>query len=336
LKSRFKSRLTKEAYINGVLSGDRVILSQAITLTESRLEEDQHISSEIIAGILPRSGRSIRIGITGVPGVGKSTFIEAFGALLSNLGKKIAVLAIDPSSKRTGGSILGDKTRMEELSRNPNAYIRPSPTGQSLGGVAAKTRESILLCEAAGFEVILVETVGVGQSETEVRNMVDFFLLLMLPGAGDELQGIKKGIMEMADAIVINKADGDNLKKANEAKENYNQALHLFEANPSGWNTPVLTCSALENNGLDVLWKLIEEFREFTFANNYFNQNRSKQNIVWMHNHLQSLIQASIRYNESLKDQISAEELRVANGEVSAAVAAKKIFDQWIGSIKKS
>jgi len=336
LKSTIKSRLTAESYIKGVLGGDRVLLSQAITLSESKLTGDKQLSSKILEAILPHSGNSIRIGITGVPGVGKSTFIEVFGNILAKQDKKIAVLAVDPSSQRTGGSILGDKTRMEELARNPNAFIRPSPTGQSLGGVAAKTREAILLCEAAGFEVILIETVGVGQSETEVRNMVDFFLLLMLPGAGDELQGIKKGIMEMADAILINKADGDNLKKANEAKVNYEQALHLFEANSSGMSTKVLTCSAQENKGMQEVWELIMQYKKQTTDSNYFNQNRSRQNIKWMHSHLQELIDTSFSQDGELKKTIAAEELHVSNGVVSAANAAKKIFNQWILSIKNS
>ncbi|WP_296705979.1 methylmalonyl Co-A mutase-associated GTPase MeaB, partial [Algoriphagus sp.] len=240
-----KKRLSLEDYRSGVLNGNRVRLSQAITLVESTLDQDLKLASELVQEILPHTGKSIRIGITGVPGVGKSTFIEAFGSLLLSEGKKLAVLAVDPSSQKSKGSILGDKTRMEKLAADKKAFIRPSPAGTTLGGVAAKTRETILLCEAAGFDVILVETVGVGQSETSVKSMVDFFLLLVLAGAGDELQGIKKGIMEMADGIVIHKAEEDNFAAAKRAKANYQNALHLFPKTESGWIPPVLTASSL-------------------------------------------------------------------------------------------
>ncbi|MEO1655013.1 MAG: methylmalonyl Co-A mutase-associated GTPase MeaB, partial [Bacteroidota bacterium] len=240
---RRKKRHAPAVYIKGILAGNRVWLSQAITLIESKLDSDQALAQEVLSSLLPYTGKSIRLGITGVPGVGKSTFIEALGNHLSQAGHKLAVLAIDPSSPKSGGSIMGDKTRMTFLSQDPNAYIRPSPTHNSLGGVAQMTRETMLLCEAAGFEVIIVETVGVGQSETLVKNMVDFFLLLMLAGAGDELQGIKKGIMEMADAIAINKADGENLHAALVAQNEYKSALRLFPPNENGWLPPVLTCS---------------------------------------------------------------------------------------------
>ncbi len=336
MKSTFKPRFSPKVYTKGILDGDRILLSQALTLIESQLDEDQNLAEEILSGVLPLTGKSLRIGISGVPGVGKSTFIEAFGKQLTSMNKKVAVLAIDPSSQRTGGSILGDKTRMEELARDPNAFIRPSATGQSLGGVTSKTRESILLCEAAGFDIVIVETVGVGQSETEVKNMVDFFLLLMLAGAGDELQGIKRGIMEIADAIVINKADGDNLKKAKEAKSNYEQALHLFEPNPSGWTTQVLTCSALERTGLKEIWSLIEKYKEQATAKNDFDLNRSKQNINWMHSHLEYLMSRSLKQNDSIKNIISAQEQKISKSEISPTAAAKYIFRQWLERLKKN
>ena len=240
-----KNRLDLKTYQEGILSGNRRVLSQAITLVESTLESDQILASELVQSVIANTGRSIRIGITGVPGVGKSTFIEAFGKLLLDLGKRVAVLAIDPSSQLTRGSILGDKTRMENLSADKRAFIRPSPSGTTLGGVSGKTREAMLLCEAAGFDVILVETVGVGQSETAVKNMVDYFLLLMLAGAGDELQGIKKGIMEMADGLVIHKSDGENLDLAKKAKTNYQNALHLLPESERGWYPSVILASSI-------------------------------------------------------------------------------------------
>jgi LAO/AO transport system kinase len=256
-------------------------LAQAITLVESQLESDQPLAEKLIEAILPLSGNSIRIGITGSPGVGKSTFIESFGGYLTAKNKKVAVLAVDPSSIKTKGSILGDKTRMEELSKNPLAFIRPTATGNALGGVADRTRETILLCEAAGFEIIIIETVGVGQSETAVRSMVDFFLLLMLAGAGDELQGIKKGIMEMADGMVITKADGENVMKATLAQADFQHALHLFELAESGVVPKVLTSSALEKKGIAETWKMIEEYKKVTTQNGFFKQNRQNQNLQW-------------------------------------------------------
>jgi LAO/AO transport system kinase len=272
-----KPQLTVREFVDGILKGDRVILSQAITLVESSLPQHYVLSQEIIAACLPHTGNSIRIGITGVPGVGKSTFIEAFGKLLTSLGHKVAVLAIDPSSERSKGSILGDKTRMEDLSIDSNAFIRPSPSAGSLGGVARKTRESIILCEAAGFDRIIVETVGVGQSETAVHSMVDFFLLLMLSGAGDELQGIKRGIMEMADAIVINKADGDNIQRANLAKAQYSSALHLFPPTPSKWTPTALTCSSFTKDGINEVLCTVNDYIKLTTDNGYFKQHRMEQ-----------------------------------------------------------
>jgi LAO/AO transport system kinase len=277
-----RPRLSTEDYINGIREGNRFVLSRAITLIESRLPADREQADAIIQVLLPESGKSVRIGITGVPGVGKSTFIERFGMLVTGYGKKLAVLAIDPSSPVTGGSIMGDKTRMEQLSHNPLAYIRPSPSGTSLGGVSRKTRETMLLCEAAGFEVIIVETVGVGQSETAVHSMTDFFLLLMLAGAGDELQGIKKGIMEMADAVAINKADGDNMKRAKIAQAEYRNALHFFPPKPYNWQPKVLTCSALEGSGLEEIWQMILDYRSLTQSNGWWERKRMQQQEAWL------------------------------------------------------
>ena len=281
-----KSRLAPEEYIDGVLKGDRVILSRAITVIESNLASDNKLAKNIIQAILSRSGNSIRIGITGVPGVGKSTFIEVFGKYLIELGHKVAILSIDPSSQRTKGSILGDKTRMEKLANLDNAYIRPSASGETLGGVANKTGETMLLCEAAGYDIILIETVGVGQSETAVHGMTDFFLLLMLSGAGDELQGIKKGIMEMADMIVINKADGDNIPKSEMAKRQYENALHIFPQSESGWAPVVSTASSIKNIGIDIVWDKIIEYKKMVTENGYFNKNRDRQQIQWMYNNI--------------------------------------------------
>ena len=251
-----KPKLTLEQYTNGIVQGNRVVLGQAITLIESSLADDQILAGQLLEAILNKTGNAIRIGITGVPGVGKSTLIEALGNHIITLGKKIAVLTVDPSSQLTKGSILGDKTRMEDLSKNPMAFIRPSASGSVLGGVANKTREVMLLCEASGYDVIIIETVGVGQSEVEVKSMTDFFLLLMLAGAGDELQGIKKGIMEMADGLAITKADGDNIQQATAAQSEYQHALHLYPTPASGWNPNVLTCSALTGTGIDEIWKM--------------------------------------------------------------------------------
>ena len=266
-----------------IIEGNRTALGQGITLLESTLPEHEQKAQELIKLCLPHSQKSIRVGVTGVPGVGKSTFIEAFGKLLTGKGKKIAVLAIDPTSERTHGSILGDKSRMHELAADENAFIRPSPSSGILGGVANKTRESIILCEAAGFDIILIETVGVGQSETTVSNLADFFLLLMLAGAGDELQGIKRGIMELADALIITKSDGDNSIKAKNAAMEYKRALHLFPAKENGWIPQVSTCSSFDKTGLDTIWELIEKYNNQMQANSYFMSNRNKQNNYWLH-----------------------------------------------------
>lgn len=275
-------KLSLADYEKGLAAGNKVVLAQAITLAESQLAEDEAMASLLIQSMLPRRSQSIRIGITGIPGVGKSTFIDALGKQLTARGKKVAVLAVDPSSARTKGSILGDKTRMEELAKDPLAFIRPTAASQHLGGVAGKTREAILLCEAAGYEVIIVETVGVGQSETAVRDMTDFFLLLMLAGAGDELQGIKKGIMEMADAIVINKADGDNVQRVQQTRAELFQAIHYVSPTEWGWRTEILTCSALHKTGIDEIWTLIKNYQSRAEAAGFFMFNRREQHKAWM------------------------------------------------------
>ena len=266
-----------------ILNGDITALSKGITLIESTLAEDENKAQDLLVKCLPKSGKSIRIGITGVPGVGKSTFIETFGTLLTSKGKKVAVLAIDPTSEKTHGSILGDKSRMHKLAIDKNAFIRPSPTGGTLGGVAVKTRESIILCEAAGFDIILVETVGVGQSETSVNNLIDFFLLLMLSGAGDELQGIKRGIMELADTILITKADGDNIQNAKNAALEYKRALHLFPAMENGWTPRVSTCSAIEKRGINEIFETINSFNNKMLSNGWKTENRNNQKKYWLH-----------------------------------------------------
>ncbi len=321
-----QKRLSADEYIKGILAGDRVILSRAITLIESQLVQDKSLAQEVLEKILPFAGKSVRIGITGVPGVGKSTFIEAFGKHITTQNKKIAVLAIDPTSQRTSGSIMGDKTRMEELAHELNAYIRPSPSGNSLGGVANKTRETMLLCEAAGFEFIIVETVGVGQSETVVKGMVDFFLLLMLSGAGDELQGIKRGIMEMADAVVITKTDGDNIQKAHNARMEYVHALHLYPPTQNNWYPPVLTCSALEKTGLNEIWEMILEFSSKMQANGFWESNRQEQNLAWMYAYIRQTLETQFFDNQSVKRNISNIEAKVLAGELLPIQGAKALF----------
>jgi LAO/AO transport system kinase len=324
-----KKSVLPEVLLEGIKSGDIGALSSAITLLESTKADYKQASNLLIQMCLPFAGNSIRVGITGVPGVGKSTFIEAFGLHLLQQGKKIAVLAIDPSSGKSGGSILGDKTRMNELSMEKNAFIRPSPAGNSLGGVARKTRESILLCEAAGFDYILVETVGVGQSETAVHSMVDFFLLLMLAGAGDELQGIKRGIMEMADALVITKSDGDNVKKSNLARQEYQNAMHLFPPNKNGWIPKALTCSSLEGHSIGKINDLIFEFVDKTKNNQFFELRRHEQDQFWMHETLKELILADFFEDENHQEAISNLEKQVVKGEISSFAAAEKLYRQF-------
>jgi len=326
-----KKRFPLNYYIEGILAKDRIILSQAITLIESRLIKDREKSQELLEKILPYTSNSLRIGITGVPGVGKSTFIESLGKTLTEQGYNLAVLAIDPSSPRSKGSIMGDKTRMESLATDPKAYIRPSPTRSSLGGVAQRTRETMLLCEAAGFEVIFIETVGVGQSETVVKGMVDFFLLLMLAGAGDELQGIKKGIMEMADSIAITKADGQNLQKAKLAKAEYVNALHLFPLAEEKWSPEVLLCSALENKGIKEIWETILRHQKHMQANNFFEKKRQKQNLNWMQEALRQHLEDIFYKNENVKAKLPQIESAVEKGETPALKAVWQLINLYEG-----
>ena len=318
-----------EELVNGILSGDIAALSRAITLVESTNVTHLAKANEIINACLPHANKSVRIGITGVPGVGKSTFIEAFGKHLTSLGKKVAVLAVDPSSTISHGSILGDKTRMEELVKDKNAYIRPSASGETLGGVARKTRETIILCEAAGFDTIVIETVGVGQSETAVHSMVDFFLLLKISGAGDELQGIKRGIMEMADAIVINKADGDNINKAKLAKTEFNRALHLFPAKSSGWIPTVSTCSAYEKTGIDDVWQTISTYLDLVKTNHYFEEKRKDQNQYWMMETINEQLKNNFYHHPEIISLLEQNKKAVQNDELSPFAAAMILLEKY-------
>lgn len=327
---RHVQRLTLKEYKAGILKGDRVILSRAITLVESTREADQALGDELIEGLLPNTGSSLRLGITGVPGVGKSTFIEVFGKSLTSINKRVAVLAIDPSSKLSQGSILGDKTRMEDLSRDSNAFIRPTSSAHALGGVGDKTREAILLCEAAGYDIVLVETVGVGQSEVSVRGMVDFFLLLLLGGAGDELQGLKKGIIEMADGLVITKADGDHLSKALRAQADYRHALHFLPPATSGWAPQVLITSALEKKGLKEIWQMVDDYISFTKANGHFETQRKAQNLEWFHSSLELSLKREMLKSGLLRDQMLALEQKIVAGEASPGIASRKLIKRFM------
>lgn len=327
-RKRRKSYSVDE-FVSGILSGNRTILSQAITMVESSLGEHYETAQEIIEKCLPYSARSVRIGITGVPGAGKSTFIESLGLMITGEGRKLAVLTIDPSSEQTKGSILGDKTRMEFLSVHPNAFIRPSPSAGTLGGVARKTRETIILCEAAGFNTILVETVGVGQSETAVNSMVDFFLLLILAGAGDELQGIKRGIMEMADMIAITKADGSNRMFAEGAMVSYQNALRLFPARPSGWRPTVLTCSALEKRGIKELWDTILEYEIYTKESGYFEQQRRQQAVVRMHDTIFDCLNSSFYRHDEVVKLLPELEEQLYEGSITSYKAACILLDKY-------
>ncbi len=318
--------LNPDQYVEGIRLGNISILSQAITLIESTNEKHEDLGQQIIEKCLPFSGNSIRIGITGVPGVGKSTFINTLGKQITSEGKKLAVLAIDPSSQRTKGSILGDKTRMEDLVSDLNAFIRPSPSAGSLGGVARATRETIILCEAAGFDVIFIETVGVGQSETVVHSMVDFFLLLMLAGAGDELQGIKRGIMEMADAIAINKADGDNLIKAKAARMEYENALHLFPASESGWIPKAEICSATANFNIDKIWEIIQTYQRHQLSSGYWQNKRKNQAKYWMHETINESLMHLFYSNPNIKVMIESLEKEVLENKTSPFKAAKTLM----------
>jgi len=316
-----------EEYVDGILSGDKTLLSQAITVIESAKPEYRKLGQKILDKCLPHAGNSIRIGITGVPGVGKSTFIEALGNLVLENGNRLAVLTIDPSSSRSKGSILGDKTRMQTLSNAENAYIRPSPTSGTLGGVTQKTRETLLLCEAAGFNTIFIETVGVGQSETAAHSMVDFFLLLMLAGAGDELQGIKRGIIEMADLIAINKADETNIKAANKARSEFKNALSLFPLPESGWNPPVVTCSALTGMGIVEIWGEINAYMELTKKNGYFDRHRADQAVWWMYQTIHRQLKEAFYEKPGIKKRLSSFENDVKEGKISSFKAANKLLD---------
>ena len=326
---RLRKKYTVDEYVSGILSRNRTILSQAITLVESCHPEHYDDAQSIIEKCLPFSEKSLRIGITGVPGAGKSTFIETFGLYITGKGRKLAVLTIDPSSEQSRGSILGDKTRMEQLGIHPDAFIRPSPSSGSLGGVARKTRETIILCEAAGFDTILVETVGVGQSETEVHSMVDFFLLLMLAGAGDEIQGIKRGIMEMADLIAINKADGDNILRAESAKVLFQNAINLFPPTQSGWKPRVMTCSAKRNMGITDLWDVIAEYVRVTIESGFFEEQRKKQAIIRMDNAIMECLCKSFSNNKLVKSVRPEVERQLTDGTITAYTAANKLLDKY-------
>jgi LAO/AO transport system kinase len=315
-----------EFYIDGVLKKKRAIIAKSITLIESALPAHQQLAQNILDGLLPYAGNAIRIGISGVPGVGKSTFIESFGMMLIDKGHRVAVLAVDPSSSRSGGSIMGDKTRMERLALQPNAFIRPSPTSGTLGGVAKKTRESMIICEAAGHDVILVETVGVGQSETAVASMVDFFLVLMLAGAGDELQGIKRGILELADAIVINKADGNNIERAKEARVEYESALNLMESKSSVWSVSVLTCSALTMDGLEDVWKTILDYRQKLMDAGELTEKRRLQAVDWMWSLVQDGLKDRFFENQKVKAQLPEIIGAVEKGKTSPTAAASELL----------
>jgi len=324
-----------DEYVEGILRGDITILSQAITLIESNKPEHYDQAQQIIERCLPHAGRSVRIGITGVPGAGKSTFIEAVGNMVVSLHHRLAVLAIDPSSERSGGSILGDKTRMESISSNPDIFIRPSPSAGSLGGVARKTRETIVLCEAAGFDVIFIETVGVGQSETAVHSMVDMFMLLQISGAGDELQGIKRGIMEMADMMVITKADGENRQKAELARAQFQSALHLFPMPESGWQPKVYTCSAVAETGLEEVWKGVEEFLDHIESNGYFQSNRNRQNKYWMYESINDALKDSFYRDPAVAAHLADVEQRVLDAKLSSFIAAKELLDIYFDDCRR-
>lgn len=316
-----------EEYVEGVLNGDRAILSRAITLVESNASKHFELGQNVVQKLLPYTGNSVRVGITGVPGAGKSTFIEALGTWLCDKGSKVAVLAVDPSSTVTRGSILGDKTRMERLAKEPNAYIRPSPSKGTLGGLNRKSRETLLLCEAAGYDVILVETVGVGQSETTVRSMVDFFLFLVITGAGDELQGIKKGVMELADAILVNKADGNNITKAEATKIDYDRILHYLRPATEGWITRAHTCSAIKGTGIEEIWGVIGQFMQNVRSSGMFDERRKRQTLSWVYGMVEDQLRASFYDNPAIASNRDDVESRVLRGELSATQAAQTLLN---------
>ncbi len=334
LKSKRKRSPGVQELVRGILSGDKTLLARAITLVESTHPKHQEQAYEIIEKCLGKACETLRIGITGVPGVGKSTFIERFGSMLTASGKKVAVLAVDPSSTVSKGSILGDKTRMPQLVNDTHAFIRPSPSGTSLGGVARKTRESIVLCEAAGYDVVLVETVGVGQSETAVHSMVDFFLLLKLSGAGDELQGIKRGIVEMADAIVINKAEGDNIKRAEQARSEFQKALHLYPPKENSWIPKVLTCSSLTGTGMEDIWNLIEDFALQNRTTGYLESKRKAQNTYWFHQTVESLLSKQFFGDPSVKTALAPLVREVEELRISPFRAAEQLLERYSKGLK--
>ncbi len=309
-----------------LLSGNRRALAKAITLVESSRPQDREQANQLLSEFLPHAGKSVRLGVSGVPGVGKSTFIESFGLQLVEQGRKLAVLAVDPSSPLAGGSILGDKTRMEDLSRHADAFIRPSPSAGALGGVAQTTRETMLLCEAAGFDTIIVETVGVGQSEYDVAHMVDFFLVLMMPNAGDDLQGIKRGIMELVDALVINKADGDSLALAKQSRQHYRNAFHLLRAS-EGWQPEVHTCSALKHQGIAELWQMIERYLEWANQSGHFSNKRSAQNLQWMTQLLHAALDLRLKNNKRFAEQRALLERQVVAGSVTPLGAVEALLE---------
>ncbi len=329
--AKARTALTAEDYAQGILAGDRVMLSRAITVIESNAPKHFELGQEIIQKILPHSGKAMRVGITGVPGAGKSTFIEAFGTYLCGEGLKVAVLAVDPSSSLSKGSILGDKTRMENLAREKNAFIRPSPSGGSLGGVTRKSRETMLLCEAAGYDAVLVETVGVGQSETMVRSMVDYFLVVVITGAGDDLQGIKKGIIELADSILVNKADGDNKMKAMMARADYDHILHYLRPATEGWKTKAYTCSSITGEGIADMWGVIKDFRDNVIASGVFSKRRKEQTIEWVRAMTAEYLQNKIAQNAELTKCREDIERKVIEGAITPTVAAKAV----IGSMER-
>lgn len=329
-----RAQLSANDYVEGILKGNVSILGRAVTLVESRAEAHQALAQEVIEKCLPYTGNSRRIGITGVPGAGKSTSIDVFGLHVLRQGGKLAVLAIDPSSERTKGSILGDKTRMEKLSQHPDAFIRPSPSAGSLGGVARKTRETIMLCEAAGYNNIFVETVGVGQSETAVHSMVDFFLLIQLAGTGDELQGIKRGIMEMADGIVINKADGDNIDRANLAAAQFRNALHLFPPTPSKWVPEVICYSGYYELNIDKVWDMIDRYFEYVRKTGYFQQKRNEQAKYWMLETINERLRHDFYSRPEIRALLEQKEMRVLNNEQSSFTAAQDVLDRYYGMLR--
>ena len=327
--------LSADAYVKGVLAGDRTLLARAITLVESDAPRDQELSQEVLQGLWAHTGRARRIGITGAPGVGKSTFIEAFGSFLTEQHKRVAVLAIDPSSQRTGGSILGDKTRMNRLSRDPNAFIRPSPSGTTLGGVARKTREALLVCEAAGFDVVIVETVGVGQNEIAVRSMVDFFLLMLLPGGGDELQGIKKGIVELADALFVNKADGKNGARATQTQTEYQSALKYTAPATPQWRTEVFSGSALEEKGVDTLWATIDRFYRDLEAKGVLKERRAQQTLNWLNDLVRDRLNRWFFTDPAVQHLLPAIEDDVLAGRLTVTAAVSSLFNVFEGAKNK-